>query len=147
MMLSALSSGTGSGGLPLPLRANSLPGVWGLSSALVPADFDDCISPEVEHTGKASVADSFLLVEVSDSLDGFFRDRGIVVGSANAEAALVESDYFRFFARAGRLLKLLVFLAQRAAIFGCFAYMNFCCALDLNGITSIPFGVVHRQPC
>jgi hypothetical protein len=117
-----------------------------LTSTFVSADFDNCVAPEVELLGESPVSDALFFVEVSDSLDDFFRDRGIVMTRAYAEPALVESDYFRFFARAGRLLKLLVFLAHRAAIFGCFAYMNFCCALDLNGITSIPFGVVHRLP-
>jgi hypothetical protein len=109
-----------------------------LTSALVSADFDDGVSSEVEHCSESPVADAFLFVEVSESLDGFFRDRGIVVGFAYAVAALVDGDYFRFFARAGRLLKLLVFFAHFLAIFGCFAYMKRCWALDLNGITSIP---------
>jgi hypothetical protein len=109
-----------------------------LPTSLVSADFDDCVSAEVEHLGESPVSNAFLFVEVSESLDGFFRDRGIVVGLADAVPMLIERDYLRFFARAGRLLKLLVFFAHFLAIFGCFAYMKRCCALDLNGITSIP---------
>lgn len=116
MRLSALSAGTGSGGRPILF--DPLPGVRDLPSSLVAADLDDRIAPDVEHSGEASIPDAFFLVEVSESLDGFFRDRGIVMGRANAETALVESDYFRFVARAG-----------------------------FNLITSIPFGVVHRLPC
>jgi hypothetical protein len=125
------------GVLGLPGRL-APPGMSDLPTSLVSADFDDCISAEVEHLGESPVSDAFFLVEVSESLDGCFRDRGIVVGFAYAVAALVDGDYFRFFARAGRLLKLLVFFAHFLAIFGCLAYMKRCCALDLNGITSIP---------
>jgi hypothetical protein len=125
------------GSLGLPGRL-APPGTSDLGSALVSADLDDGVSSEVEHCSESPVADAFLFVEVSESLDGFFRDRGIVVGLADAVPMLIERDYLRFFARAGRLLKLLVFFAHFLAIFGCLAYMKRCCALDLNGITSIP---------
>ena len=112
-----------------------------MPSPFVSADFDNGVSPEVEHAGEPSVSDAFFFVEVSDALYGFFRDRGIVMSGSDAEPVLVDRNEghlrFDFFARAGRDFMLLVFLAHRFAIFGCFANMKPCCALDLNGI-SIP---------
>jgi len=132
------SNTAGFGGADLLPSRLAPPGTSDLGSALVSADLDDCVSSEVEHCSESPVADAFFFVEVSESLDNFFRDRGIVVRLADAVPMLIERDYLRFFARAGRLLMLLVFLAHLAAVFGMFAYMYLACALDLNGITSIP---------
>jgi len=94
--LFACSVGTGSGGLPI--RFNPLPGVRELRSPLVSADLDNCIALDVEHSAESPVADTFLFVKVSDPLDDFLWDRGIVVGRTNSEASLIESDHFRLLA-------------------------------------------------
>ena len=94
---SALSCGTGSGGLPLgrfsvfAVIDDLFPSIRGLCSSFVLANFFDGAEWDVEDLGQFAVAHFLVFVHVTDFVYDLIREAGIVVGRPDSVSLLIDS--------------------------------------------------------